>query len=300
MARLCYHSNMDFELVTHLISNPFTQSLIIILVALIAKNVIALVVDRIVRHAIKAHHYATPLEERKRENTIRSVFNTIVGIVIWTIAILAIADAFGINFTAVAASLGFLGVIIGLGAQTTIRDYVAGIFILIENQYRVGDIVTLSGGSTGQFGTSGVVEDITLRITKLRDLDGTLNIVRNGEAAIITNRTYEYSSVVIDVSVAYDSDIDKVEDVMNRVGKEMIEDADMARAIKEPIRFLRVDDFVDSAVVIKAFGTVEPAEQWTVAGDYRRRLLAAFRREGIEIPLPQIVMHAVEKKTIKK
>lgn len=291
---------MEFALFTSLIENPFTQSLIIVAVALIARKVVSLIVDRIVRRAIKSHHYATALEERKRENTISSVFNTLVGIVIWMIAILAIADAFGINFAAAAASLGFLGVIIGLGAQATIRDYVAGIFILIENQYRVGDIVTLSGGTTGQFGTSGVVEDITLRITKLRDLDGTLNVVRNGEASIVTNRTYEYSSVVIDISVAYDSDIDKVEAVMNRVGKEMLDNEEMAPAIKEPIRFLRVDDFVDSSVIIKALGTVEPAEQWTVAGEYRRRILKAFREEGIEIPLPQIVMHAVEKKTIKK
>lgn len=264
------------------------------------KRVSNMITDRIVRRAVKSHYHSTELEERKREDTISSVFGTLTGIIIWVVAIGAIASVFDINFTAIAASLGFLSVVIGLGAQTTIRDYVAGVFILIENQYRVGDIVTLSGGTTGQFGTSGVVEDITLRITKLRDLDGTLNIVRNGEASIITNRTYQYSSVVIDLSVAYDSDIDKVESVMNRVGKEMLDDQTLAPLISQPIEFLRVEAFEDSGVTIKALGTVQPAEQWTIAGEYRRRILKAFKKEGIEIPFPQIVVRSIDQKTIKK
>lgn len=288
------------ELLSLLLHNPFVQSGLIIVVAIITKRISSLVIAHIVHRAIRSHHHATKLEERKREDTIKNVFNALSGIVIWVIAIISIATAFGVNIAAVAASLGALGVVIGLGAQTTIRDYVAGVFILIENQYRVGDIVTLSGGTTGEMGTSGVVEEITLRITKLRDLDGTLNIVRNGEASIITNRTFEYSSVVIDVGVAYDSDIDAVEEVMNRVGKEMLDDETMAKSIKEPIHFLRVDGFLDSSVTVKAIGVVEPAEQWTIAGEYRRRILAAFHEAHIEIPFPQIVMHAIDKKTIKK
>lgn len=291
---------MDIEFINELLKNPFIQAALIALVAFVANNITAAIIGRIVRRVVKAHHYMTRLEEKKREQTIINVFRALSVIIIWLIAVAAILSAFGVNFAAVAASLGFLGVVIGLGAQTTIRDYVAGIFILIENQYRVGDIVTLSGGTTGQLGTSGVVEDISLRITKLRDLDGTLNIVRNGEAAIVTNRTFEYSSVVIDISVAYDSDMDKVERVMNRVGQEMLIDEEMAKSIKEPIHFLRVNNFLDSSVEVKAFGTVEPAEQWTIAGEYRRRILTAFKEEGVEIPLPQIVMHAIDKKIIKK
>ena len=181
--------NLDFFL--SLLDSRLVQTALILLGALLVKRVSNMITDRIVRRAVKSHYHSTELEERKREDTISSVFGTLTGIIIWVVAIGAIASVFDINFTAIAASLGFLSVVIGLGAQTTIRDYVAGVFILIENQYRVGDIVTLSGGTTGQFGTSGVVEDITLRITKLRDLDGTLNIVRNGEASIITNRTYQ-------------------------------------------------------------------------------------------------------------
>ena len=286
--------------ISELFKNPFIQTLIVLIIAVIIKRVSRVIIENIVRRAIKSHKYSTKLEERKREDTISKVFSAITGVIIWVIAIGTIASIFNFNILAIGASLGFLGVIIGLGAQTTIRDYVAGVYIIIENQYRVGDIVTLSGGTTGQLGSSGVVEDITLRITKLRDLDGTLNIIRNGEASIVTNRTYQYSSVVVDVTVAYDSDIDQVEKIMNSVGDKMAENEEMAKVISEPIQFLRVESFIDSGIVVKALGTVQPAEQWTVAGEYRRLLLKAFKAAGIEIPLPQIVVHAIDTKAIKK
>lgn len=290
---------MEINLAT-ILENPFVQSLIIIAIALAVKKVSSAIIDRIVRNVIKSHKYSNRLEERKREDTISKVFSTLTGVIIWLVVFGIISSLFGLNLAAVAASLGFLGVVIGLGAQTTIRDYVAGIYILIENQYRVGDIVTLSGGTTGALGTSGVVEDISLRITKLRDLDGTLNIVRNGEASIITNRTYQYSSVVVDINVAYDSDIDLVEKVLNQTGEDMLKDEAMNKLISEPIKFLRVDKFTESAIVVKAIGVVQPAEQWTVAGEYRRRILKAFAEAGVTIPLPQIVVHSIDAKTIKK
>ncbi|RYX78973.1 mechanosensitive ion channel family protein [bacterium] len=288
--------NSDIEQV---LQNPFIQTIIVIIIASLIKMVSGNIIDRIVRQVIKSHKYVTRAEERKREDTISKVFGTLTGVVIWIVAIGTIASIFNLNFGAIAASAGFIGIIIGLGAQTTIRDYVAGIYILLENQYRVGDIVTLSGGTTG-IGTSGVVEDISLRITKLRDLDGTLNIVRNGEASIITNRTFEYSSVVVDVTVAFGTDIDKVERVMNEVGNAMLEDETYGKLISDAIQYLRVDKFTDSGVTVKAVGKVMPAEQWTIAGDFRRRLLKAFAHEKITIAVPQIVVHGIETKHLQK
>ncbi len=278
--------------------NAFTQTIIVVLIAIVVQRISAIIINRVVRRVIKTHKYTSQLEESKREDTISRVFGTLAGALVWIASIGVICSIFNLNLAAIGASLGFLGIIIGLGAQTTIRDYVAGMYIIGENQYRVGDIVTLSGGTTGALGTSGVVEDITLRITKLRDLDGTLNIVRNGEASIITNRTYQYSSVVVDITVAYDSDIDQVEKVMNAVGNDMMQDELMAKLISDPIHFLRVEKFIDSGIVVKALGTVQPAEQWTVAGDFRRRLLKAFAKAGIELPVPQIVVRSIEKKKI--
>ncbi len=272
------------------IDNPLIQIIFIILIAMLLHAVSGRLISIITKNLVRRNKFDTALDEQKREDTLIDVFRTSAGVAIWVIAGALILKALNFDLAAIATGAGFLGIVVGLGAQSTIRDYLAGLFLIFENHYRVGDIVTLSGGSIGKE-TSGVVEEITLRITKLRDLDGTLNIVRNGEATVITNRTYEYSSVVLDVGVGYDSDIDVVERVMNQVGKHMLDSKRFAEEINEPIAFLRVDKFADSAVMIKAVGKVKPAKQWEIAGEYRRRLLKAFATEGIVIPFPQVVIH---------
>jgi small conductance mechanosensitive channel len=277
------------------ISIPVLQIIAVVLLAALLHHISGRIISRLIRRAVHGNKYETKLDKTKREDTLIAITCTTVAVAIWMITTAVILRIFNINLTSVAAGAGFLGIVVGMGAQTTIRDFLAGIFILLENQYRVGDIVTLSGGSTGG-GTSGIVEEITLRITKLRDLDGTLNIVRNGEAAIITNRTNKYSSVVLDIGVGYDSNIDTVEKVMNRVGKDMLKDEVLAPEINEPIGFFRVDAFGDSAVIIKVVGKVKPAKQWDIAGEYRRRLLKAFAEEGIDIAYPQLVVHQKTKK----
>jgi len=279
---------------TQILSYPLTQILIVLLITLGLHHFNSRIIDLFVKRIMARHKFETVADRQKQEQTVASIFRTTAGVLLWLIAAGAILSILNFNFAQIAAGAGFFGIIIGLGAQATIRDYLAGIFILTEGQYRVGDIVTLNGGGVSQE-TSGVVEDITLRITRLRDLDGTLSIIRNGEASIITNRTFKYSSVVIDVGVAYDSDIDKVESIMNRVGKDMLKDKDLNQVIKEPMRFFRVDDFSDSAVIIKTVGKVAPAKQWDIAGEYRRRLLKAFRDEGIVIAFPQVVVHQASK-----
>ncbi len=271
-------------------NNQITLIILIIGGAIILHHIIGLIIAGIVQRAIHPHGLEKQADINKRKDTLSNVFSATARLAIWLVAIGAVFGALRFDLSALATGAGFLGIVIGLGAQATIRDYLAGIAILIENQYRVGDIVTLSGGTTG-LGTSGLVEEISLRITKLRDLDGTLNIVRNGEASVITNRTYQYSSVVLDVGVAYDSDIDAVEKVMNSVGKAMQRDEAFEKRINEPIAFLRVDQFAASSIIVKAVGTVEPAAQWEIAGEYRRRLLKAFTKAGIEISLPQVVVH---------
>ena len=245
---------------------------------------------QILQRTNRIHPHESQSDRQKRIDTVNNIFGAAAGLVIWFVGASMILSVLHFDLSSIATGAGFLGIIIGLGAQATIRDYLAGIAILLENQYRVGDVVTLRGGTTG-LGTSGVVEQITLRITKLRDLDGTLNIVRNGEASIITNRTFGYSSVVLDIGVAYDSDIDAVEIIMNAVGQEMLEDKAHKEDIREPVHFLRVDRFAESSIIIKAVGKVKPAMQWEVEGEYRRRLLKAFKKAGIEIALPQIVVH---------
>lgn len=275
---------------TEFFSLPITQIVIVLIGTFILYHFSGVLVRNFVHRLLSRHDFETKVDRIKQEDTLRSIIRTAVSLVIWLAAIGWILSILHVNVAQIAAGAGFLGIIVGLGAQATIRDYLAGMFILIENQYRVGDIVSLAGGGVGQE-TSGVIEDISLRITKLRDLDGNIHIVRNGEASIVTNRTYKYSSVVIDIGVAYDSDIDLVEKTMNKVGKGMLEDEALAKVIKEPIQFFRVDAFGESAVIIKTLGKVIPAKQWDIAGEYRRRILAAFKKEGIEIAFPQVVIH---------
>ncbi len=269
---------------------PIVNIAIVTVVAIIAHHLLNRLIGIILHKIVRTRRHETKADSDKRADTLSAVFGTTGGFLIWIIAAIIILGILKFDIAPIATGAGFLGIIIGLGAQATIRDYLAGISILLENQYRVGDIVTLTGGSMGM-GTSGVVEEITLRITKLRDLDGTLNIVRNGEASVITNRTFIYSSVVIDIGITYDSDIDKVEKVMNAVGKSMVDDEDFTKSIEEPIQFLRVDQFTESAVIIKAVGKVKPAKQWAIAGEYRRRILKEFKKEEIRFAYPQVVIH---------
>lgn len=265
--------------------------LIIIIIAMLFHFFSDSIVGYVVRFSTRHRKDQTKTDAKKREATLVSIFSTVVKLMIWMVAVMAVFDAINLNISSIAAGAGVVGIIVGLGAQTTIRDYLAGVFIILENQYRVGDVITLSGGSTGMTGTSGTVEEITLRITKLRGLDGTLNVVRNGEASIITNRTFKFSNIVIDIGVDYKSDIDIVEKVMNKVGQDMMKNEKLAHDIFEPISFLYVDDFLDSSIVVRAMGKVKPAEQWEIAGEYRRMLLKAFNQAGVEIALPQVVIH---------
>ena len=276
-------------------SNPLVQIILVILAAYIINHFAGRFFKLLVHRIMLKHRFEVAADRKKQEQTVARLFQTMASVLIWLIASAMILSILNFDVAQIAAGAGFLGIIIGLGAQATIRDYLAGVFILLEGQYRVGDIVTLNGGGVSQQ-TSGVVEDITLRITKLRDLDGTLNIIRNGEASIVTNRTFKYSSIVIDIGVGYDSDIDEVEKVMNAVGVQVAEDERYAKDFKETITFLGVDNFADSAVIVRALGRVAPARQWDIAGEYRRQILKAFRKAGIEIAFPQIVVHTEAKK----
>ena len=278
------------------LSYPIIQIVLVLIAAILLNKISGYLVNQFVKGAMRIHAGEHTMTYKKRVDTVSHIFEAAVGVVIWIIAAIAILRILNVNLASIATGAGFLGIVIGLGAQTTIKDFLAGMFILIENQYRVGDIITLSGGSTGA-DTSGVVEEITLRITKLRDLNGSLHIIRNGEASVITNLTFDYSSVVIDIGVAYDTDIDVAERVMNEIGNSMKESEKYATSIDEPIQFLRVDRFADSAVILKALGKVKPAMQWEIAGEYRRRILKEFAKADIEIPFPQVV---VRQKQIKK
>lgn len=270
------------------LDNRFMQVILTLFVAVVVQVIIGRVLAGVVRSAVRRHKHASRVEEMKRENTLISFSKTLSIAVIWLVTGIIILSEFHINIAALLTGAGLVGIVVGMGAQNIIKDYLAGVLIIVENQYRVGDIVMLQAGGTN---VSGAVEDISIRATRLRDLDGRLHIVPNGSAGVITNMSLEFAQVNVDVGVGYDSNIDLVEKIINKVGSDMAKDEPWSENILQPIKFLRVDNFADSSIVVKSVGRVKPATQWDVAGEFRRRLKAAFDEQGIQIPLPQVVIH---------
>lgn len=279
--------------VSGFLDNSLVQVAIIIVVAAVLHLVVRSFIGRIVKRAVPSHKFKRKEDEEKREKTLIAVFRTVSAVLIWGAVPFIILWNLQVDVTALVTGAGLLGIVIGFGAQSTIKDFLAGIFVLIENQYRVGDIVTLRVGGVELIGT---VEDITIRITRLRDLDGHLHIAQNGSVTSVTNLSFDFANVNVDVRVALDSDLEKVKKVMNEVGESMAQDEEWKDYIAEPIQFLRVDGFEDFGVRIKALGKVEPAKQWSVAGEFRHRVKVAFAQNGIIIPYPQMVVHQAKDK----
>lgn len=287
---------MVFETFTDLIDEFLNSSdiwyfklALVIFGLVLARFITKQVLYKVVERTMSKNKYSTTKERLQRRNTLVSVLSTVLTILYVLTALVLTLGIFGIDITAMLAGLAGLGVVIGIAGQSAIKDFLMGFSILFYDQMRVGDIVEIAG-------KSGVVDSINLQIVRLRDLDGYVHVVPNSEITTVTNMSHEYANVNLDIGVAYDSDVDKVEKIINEVGNELFEDRDFEDRFLEPIQFLRVDSFGDSAVNIKALGKVRPAEQWGIAGEFRRRLKKAFEKAGIEIPFPQRVIHQAKSK----
>lgn len=256
----------------------------IIAVAYLLKKFGGVFIEKFIKKAITTDRFLSKEAETKREGTLIRVINSAFGVIVWLIAGLIIIQEFGFPIGPFLAAAGVAGLAFGFGGQYLIRDIIAGLFIILENQYRVGDVVCFDG-------TCGLVEDISLRMTTLRDLDGVVHHAPHGEIKKVSNLSKYFARVNLNIGVAYDSNLEKVIEVVNRVGRELAEDSDWKDFIIKPPQFLRVEDFADSAVVVKILGETKPMKQWDVAGEFRKRLKIAFDKEGIEIPFPQRVIH---------
>lgn len=256
----------------------------IIVVAHLVHRFNTIFIERAVRKLVTADQFANKTAEKKREDTLIKVFHGAAHVVVWIVAIMMIFSEVGVDIGPMLAAAGVAGLAFGFGGQYLIRDIISGLFIILENQYRVGDVVCFGD-------TCGLVEDINLRLTTLRDLDGTVHHIPNGEVKTASNLSKYFARVNLNIGIAYDSDLEKVIEVVNRVGNELAADPAWKDLIKKPPQFLRVDDFADSAIIIKILGETEPIEQWGVTGELRKRLKIAFDKEGIEIPFPQRTIH---------
>ena len=252
--------------------------IIIIAVALyfLLRHFTSLVIKGHISRQIKKQPKA---EIQKRVTTLSSALVTAGTIIIVIFAILTMLPEFGVNITAMLAGLGIVGIAVGFGAQSLIKDLLAGIFILLEDQYRVGDVAKIAG-------IGGLVEKIGLRHTVLRDLDGIVHSIPNGEIKVASNLTKGYSRVNLNISVAYGEDLDRVIEVINRVCEEMAEDPQWSANLISTPKVLRVDNLGDSGIDIKILGDTKPIRQWDIMGELRLRIKRTFDKEGIEIPWP--------------
>ena len=258
---------------------------LIILGALVLVIVLQRALSPLVSIAIREQMVGeAEIEVKKRIQTLSHVIYRTLLVVVLAIVIVTILPEFGINAAALIAGLGLFGLAVGFGAQNLVKDVINGTFILVENQYGVGDVVTIAT-------ITGVVEDLNLRRTVLRDLDGTVHSISHGIIDTTSNWTKSYSRVNLNVGVAYTSDLDHVITVINRVGKELSADPDFASKIIDPPHVLRVDSLGDSSIELKIIGDTAPIEQWGIMGELRLRLKKAFDAEGIEIPYPQRTVH---------
>ncbi len=241
-------------------------------------------IEKIIRRIVISDHFLSKEAEKKREDTLIRIISGAVSVIIWLMAGLMILQELSIAIGPLLAVAGIAGLAFGFGAQYLIRDLISGLFIIFENQYRVGDVVCFDG-------TCGLVEDISLRMTTLRDLDGTVHHIPHGEIKKVSNLSKDFARVNLNIGISYSSNLEKVIEVVNRIGRELAQDPNWKEFVIKPPQFLRVDDFADSAIIIKILGETKPIKQWDVAGELRKRLKIAFDKEGIEIPFPQRVIH---------
>jgi len=215
----------------------------------------------------------------QRIRTLGNVVWTISSGFLWFIVMLVVLSQFGINIGPILAGAGVVGLAAGFGAQHLVRDLVSGFFLLLENQIRVGDIAIING-------IGGLVESVTFRTISLRDQAGVVHVFPNGAINTLANATMDWSAYVIDISVSFREDTDRVCDIMRRVADEVKQEADYGRLMLEPMEIFGVDSFSDNAVTIKARFRTLPSHQFTVGREYRRRLNKAFNTEGVEMAMP--------------
>ncbi len=271
----------------------YRNVLIIIFATWVTRKVAISIINRGVRNSIRSQNYRNEREEKKREDTVGGVINTVIKLSSWVIGFMLILSEIGVDIGPLLAGVSFVGIAVGFGAQSLVKDFFAGLFIVLENQYRVGDVVTIAG-------VSGRVESVSFRNTVLRDLDGDKHFIPNGSVDVATNKTMDFSSININVGVSYDSDIAVVEKIINEVGIALVRDENIGPNIIKAPYFSRVREFGAYDVSVKVLGRVQPGKQWSVAGEFRKRLKLAFEKEGIEIPYPQTVIHQGDPKPSPK
>ena len=251
---------------------------LIVLGAWLVRRFGEMVVTSIVRRSMRHRTHGDLTEEdiKKRQDTLIAMFSAILRVIVWLVAGFSITRLIfpKLDLTPILASASVLGVAIGFGAQTVIKDFLSGLFIILENQYRVGDVVTIDSAE-------GTVEQITLRSTIIRDNDGSVHYIPNGSIVHAINKTMGFAKINMTIEVSSSTDVDALAKVINSVGEKLAKDEKWKNRIMDPPHFLGIDAFDTSNLEVKIVGKTQPSSQWSVTGELRKRLIVAFKKEGI-------------------
>ncbi len=264
---------------------PIIIGLTILLI--IALRVFRIVMNKLTKTLIKKAESSKDVDSEEAEKRIYTLIGIVRGVVKLILVIsylLIVLQRMGVNIAPILASAGILGLAIGFGAQELVRDVISGFFMLLENQIRTGDVAIING-------TQGRVEKIDLRTISLRDFSGVVHIFQNGKINNLSNRTKEWSAAVFNIGVAYKEDASEVMEIIHEVGNELESDSAFKSKIIEPIEIMGLDEFADSAIVIKARIKTKPSQQWPVKREFNKRLKRVFDDRNIEIPFPHTTIY---------
>lgn len=260
--------------------NIFGKLILIVLIVFATRMIIS-VTNRVIDKTLKDKGKTNYFISNKRANTIGIILKKSVKYTVYFISVLMILEMFGVKTTSILATAGVGGLAIGFGAQSLVKDVITGFFILLEDQFAVGDYIQISS-------FEGIVEELGLRVTKLRDFSGELHIIPNGEIHVVTNRTRGAMRAVVNVEIAYEEDINKAIRVIEELSREI---RDSNELILEGPTVLGVDAFGASGVSIRITAKTQAMEQWDVERTIRKKIKEAFDRENIEIPYSKMVFY---------
>jgi moderate conductance mechanosensitive channel len=266
---------------------------IIILCVVLAQQIIDILFNKYFERLYRSASPNSRKINKKRYDTLAITFRRLASIIMWVVVIIILLGHYGVNYSALLTGAGAVGIFFGIAGKDIVMDLYVGIMALIEDQYRVGDVIWIDQDH------SGSVEDITLRTIKLRDIDGNVHIVPHSLARAIINKTYDYSTVNIEIGVGYTSDLEIVKSLINEVGDTLAKDDAWVKKFIEPIQYQTLLQYDKSQVILRAQGKVKPGEQWDIASEYRNLIKNALDANGIEVPLGQNVLRTVVDTPIK-
>jgi small conductance mechanosensitive channel len=255
----------------------------ILILAWLVLRVVVLSTNRIERELSRGEGLDV-LERTKRAQTIGGLVHNVFAILIGSIALLMVLRELGIDIVPMLTGAGIVGIAFGFGAQWLVRDVIAGFFLILENQVRVGDVAVING-------VGGSIEAINLRTIVLRDGEGTVHVFQNGAITTLANRTKDFSYYIIDLNIPYSHDVDRVIDVLRETGREIQEDSAYQHSILAPLEIWGVDAFLDSKITIKARIKTVPQKQWDVGRELRRRLVQALARNDVPLTPSPVTLY---------